>query len=182
MARTSLCAARLILCAVCVLLPVLFDPRMPVLPALRFLLSYGCCLNRIRCCMAATASAYGCAAVFVCCAAGGLWRRVSCGMVWRRECEDALRRCGSLPCFCTLSSFFALFLTFSFLLSHVLFFRRRPLRSPLRQPCFLPFLSPHSSFHRIPFRPLIPLSLRAFPGGRLSSVDLLISGGIYYII
>ena len=82
-----------------------FDPRMPVLPVLRFLLSYGCCLNRIRCCMAATASAYGCAAVFVCCAAGGLWRRVSCGMVWRRECEDALRRCGSLPCFCTLSSF-----------------------------------------------------------------------------
>lgn len=92
-----------------------FDPRMPVLPVLRFLLSYGCCLNRIRCCMAATASAYGCAAVFVCCAAGGLWRRVSCGMVWRRECEDALRRCGSLPCFCTLSSFFALFLTFCFI-------------------------------------------------------------------
>lgn len=119
---------RLILYAVCVrrLLPVFalycaaaaactFDPRMPVLPVLRFLLSYGCCLNRIRCCMAATASAYGCAAVFVCCAAGGLWRRVSCGMVWRRECEDALRRCGSLPCFCTLSSFFALFLTFCFI-------------------------------------------------------------------
>lgn len=155
-----------------------FDPRMPVLPVLRFLLSYGCCLNRIRCCMAATASAYGCAAVFVCCAAGGLWRRVSCGMVWRRECEDALRRCGSLPCFCTLSSF-SLFSSL-FALSHVLFFRRCPLRSPLRAASLPPLFL--SSFPLIPFLPLIPLSLRAFPGGRLSSVDLLISGGIYYII
>lgn len=38
------------------------------------------------------------------------------------------------------------------------------------------------SFPLIPFLPLSLLSLRAFPGGRLSSVDLLISGGIYYII
>lgn len=50
------------------------------------------------------------------------------------------------------------------------------------QPRFLPFFSPYFSFPLIPFLPLIPLSLRAFPGGRLSSVDLLISGGIYYII
>lgn len=155
-----------------------FDPRMPVLPVLRFLLSYGCCLNRIRCCMAATASAYGCAAVFVCCArglmeAGFLRYGLASGM---RGCASAVRffalASARSPLFSLFSSLFAL--------SHVLFFRRCPLRSPLRAASLPPLFL--SSFPLIPFLPLIPLSLRAFPGGRLSSVDLLISGGIYYII
>ena len=128
-----------------------FDPRMPVLPVLRFLLSYGCCLNRIRCCMAATASAYG-------------WMRFGGAVL----CLASARS----PLFSLFSSLFAL--------SHVLFFRRCPLRSPLRAASLPPLFL--SSFPLLPFRPLIPLSLRAFPGGRLSSVDLLISGGIYNII
>ena len=147
-----------------------FDPRMPVLPVLRFLLSYGCCLNRIRCCMAATASAYGCAAAY----GGGFLA------VWFGVGNARMRFGGAVLCLASARSpLFSLFSSL-FALSHVLFFRRCPLRSPLRAASLPPLFL--SSFPLIPFLPLIPLSLRAFPGGRLSSVDLLISGGIYYII
>lgn len=161
-----------------------FDPRMPVLPVLRFLLSYGCCLNRIRYCagllwplsllrpMAARWFSY---AVLRGAYGGGFLA------VWFGVGNARMRLGGGLCLASARSPLFSLFSSL-FALSHVLFFRRRSLRSPLRQPCFLPFFSPYFSFHLIPFLPLIPLSLRAFPGGRLSSVDLLISGGIYYII
>jgi len=87
-----------------------------------------------------------------------------------------MRLGGAVLCLASARSpLFSLFSSlFAFFYPHVLFFRRRPLRSPLRQPCFLPFFSPYFSFHLIPFLPLIPLSLRAFPGGRLSSVDVMV--------
>ena len=101
--RTALCCAVDFVCCLCTAASACaFDPRVPVLPVLRFLLSYGCCLICIRCCMglpwppsllrpmAARRFLY---AVL----RGCLWRRVSCGMAWRWECEDAPRRGGSLP-------------------------------------------------------------------------------------
>ena len=49
--RTALCCAVDFVCCLCTAAACVFDSRMSVLPVLRFLLSYGCCLNRIRCCM-----------------------------------------------------------------------------------------------------------------------------------
>jgi len=83
----ALCCAADFVCCLCAAAACAFDPRVPVLPVLRFLchMAAACTAfgvvwgSHSRC----LCSAYGCAAVFVCCAAGCLWRRVSCGMVWR---------------------------------------------------------------------------------------------------
>ena len=174
--RTALCCAVDFVCCLCTAAACVFDSRMSVLPVLRFLLSYGCCLNRIRCCMVRPMAALRFSYAVLRGAYGGGFLAVWFGV------GNARMRLGggSLPCFCTLSSFFALFLTFCFRLSPRLmspsslsaFAFARSLAFPL-------FLS---SFLLIPFFPLSLLSLRAFLGERLSSFDLLISGGIYYII
>ena len=49
--RTALCCAADFVCCLCTAAAACaFDSRMSVLPVLRFLLSYGCCLNCIRYC------------------------------------------------------------------------------------------------------------------------------------
>ena len=48
--HTALCCAADFVCCWCTAAACAFDPRVPVLPVLRFLLSYGCCLICIRCC------------------------------------------------------------------------------------------------------------------------------------
>ena len=177
MACVPLCAVQLILYAVCVRrLPVLLTRGCPCFPFCVF-----CChmaaactdsplsllrpMAALRFSHAVLRGAYG----------GGFLA------VWFGVGNARMRLGGgSLPCFCTLSSFFALFLTFCFRLSP-----RLISSSSLSALVFarsLAFPLSLFSFPLIPFLPLIPLSLRAFPGGRLSSVDLLISGGIYYII
>lgn len=185
----ALCCAVDFVCCLCTAAAACaFDSRMSVLPVCISVVIwmlpkphsvlYGPAMADVF------ASAYGCAAVFVCCAAGAYE-----GGFLRYGLASGMRGCASAVRF------------FALLLHTLLFFRSFPhfLLSFIPTSYFsvvalcarlcanlafslFALLIPLSSFHRIPFRPLIPLSLRAFPGGRLSSVDLLISGGIYYII
>lgn len=136
--RTALCCAADFVCCWCTAAAACaFDPRMPVLPVLRFLLSYGCCLNRIRYCVglpwplsllrpmaarrfpyAVLRGAYGGGFLAVWFGVGNARMRLGGAVL----CLDSARS----PLFSLFSSLLAFFYP------HVLFFRRRPLRSPLR--------------------------------------------------
>lgn len=152
--RTALCCAADFVCCLCTAAAACaFDPRVPVLPVLRFLLSYGCCLNRIRYCaglpwplsllrpMAAQRFPY---AVLRGAYGGGFLA------VWFGVGNARMRLGGAVLCLDSARSpLFSLFSSlFAFFYPHVLFFRRRPLRSPLRAASFSPFslLFPSHSF------------------------------------
>lgn len=134
--RTALCCAVDFVCCLCTAAACAFDPRVPVLPVLRFLLSYGCCLYRFG-------VVCGCHSRCLC---FGLWlrcgfRMLCCGVLMeagflRYGLASVMRGCASAGVLCLASArspLFSLFSSlFAFVYPLVLFLRLRSLRSSLR--------------------------------------------------
>lgn len=148
--HTALCCAADFVCCWCTAAAACaFDPRMSVLPVLRFLLSYGCCLNRIRYCaglpwplsllrpMAARRFSY---AVLRGAYGGGFLA------VWFGVGNARMRFGGAVLCLASARSpLFSLFSSlFAFVYPLVLCLRPRSLLSPLRAASLFPFFSPLS--------------------------------------